>query len=72
MQCEFLPLYSLDLNPIEFAFSAMKYHLHCNGEYAQLAMMQLTEQEIYITLLDALYKITPEDSYGWFMHCGYV
>jgi hypothetical protein len=35
-------------------------------------MTQLMEQEIYITLLDALYTITPENSYGWFAHCGYV
>ncbi|KIK77465.1 hypothetical protein PAXRUDRAFT_166739, partial [Paxillus rubicundulus Ve08.2h10] len=70
--CEFLPPYSPDLNPIELAFSAMKYHLCHNGEYVRLAMTQLMEQEIYITLLDALYTITPKDSYGWFAHCGYV
>ncbi|KAF8835163.1 hypothetical protein BDN67DRAFT_913513 [Paxillus ammoniavirescens] len=72
MRCEFLPPYLPYLNPIELAFSAMKYHLRRNGKYARLAMTQLTEQEIYITLLNVLYTITSEDSYGWFTHCGYV
>ncbi|KIK28144.1 hypothetical protein PISMIDRAFT_91698 [Pisolithus microcarpus 441] len=72
MRCEFLPPYSPDLNLIELAFSAMKHHLHRNGDYAQLAMMQLTKQDVYITLLSALCMITPEDTFGWFSHCGYI
>ncbi|KAH7923724.1 hypothetical protein BV22DRAFT_1014805 [Leucogyrophana mollusca] len=72
MRCEFLPPYSPDFNPIELAFSAMKYHLRRNGSYTRMAMTHLSDQEIYTTLLRALYVITPEDSYGWYSHCGYI
>jgi hypothetical protein len=72
MCCEFLPPYSPDYNPIELAFSAMKYHLRHDGAYTRLAMMELLDEEIYLTLLSALYSITPQDVWGWFMHCGYV
>ncbi|KIK72631.1 hypothetical protein PAXRUDRAFT_53843, partial [Paxillus rubicundulus Ve08.2h10] len=72
MFCEFLPPYSPDYNPIELAFSAMKYHLHRNGAYVRLAMMELSDDEIYLMLLSAFYSITPQDVWGWFTHCGYV
>ena len=72
MRCEFLPPYSPDFNPIELAFSAMKYHLRRNGDYTCLAMTQMSDEDIYITLLNALSTITPQDSFGWFSHYGYV
>ena len=32
----------------------------------------MSDEEIYIKLLKALYIITPDDSFGWYCHCGYV
>ncbi|KAL4065080.1 hypothetical protein J3A83DRAFT_4099648 [Scleroderma citrinum] len=72
MHCEFLPLYSPDFNQIELAFSAMKYHLHRNGDYTWMVMMEMTDEQIYIALFRALYTITMQDSFGWYSHCGYV
>ena len=40
MRCEFLPPYSPDYNPIELAFSAMKYHLCRNGAKAKKSHVQ--------------------------------
>lgn len=72
MRCEFLPPYSPDYNPIELAFSAMKYHLRANGEYARMAMTQMADEDIYITLMKALLSISPTDIQGWYGLCGYV
>ena len=72
MRVEFLPPYSPDYNPIELTFSAMKYHLRRNGEYARLAMTQLSNEEIALTLSIALYEISAEGVFGWYRHCGYV
>ena len=71
MHCEFLPPYSPDLNPIELAFSAMKYHLQQNGDLVQMTMTEMLDKEIYLCLLDALYLITPMDCHGWYTYCGY-
>jgi transposase len=72
MRYEFLPPYSPDYNPIELAFSAMKYRLRRNGEYIRMAMTELSDTEVYCTLLEALYQGTEADAFGWFRHCGYV
>lgn len=72
MRYEFLPPYSPDFNPIELAFSAMKYHLRRNGDYVRLAMTEMPDVQVYCTLLEALYQSTADDVFGWFRHCGYV
>jgi transposase len=72
MLVEFLPPYSPDFNPIELAFSAMKYHLQCNGDYVRFAMTEMDNDAIYQVLEEALYEISPQDCYKWYKHCGYV
>jgi transposase len=72
MRYEFLPPYSPDYNPIELSFSAMKYRLRRNGEYARLAMTELPTIDVICVLLEALYGCSLDDVFGWFRHCGYV
>ena len=72
MQCEFLQPYSPDYNPIELAFSYMKYYLHRNRDNICLKMTELSEDDIHFALLEALYSMTESDIFGWFHHCGYV
>jgi transposase len=72
MHIEFLPPSSPDYYLIELAFSSMKYYLRRNGAYARFAMVELSNMEIFCTLLEALYQITPADVFGWYRHCGYV
>jgi len=72
MLVEFLPPYSPDYNPIELAFSAMKYHLRRNGDWVRMTMTQMSDEELILALLDALYIITPQDCEGWYRHCGYI
>ena len=72
MKYEFLPPYSPDFNPIELVFSAMKYHLRRNGAYNRMVMTEMSDEEIYITLLKSIYIVSPQDCYGWYGHCGYI
>jgi transposase len=68
MRCEFLPPYSPDYNPIEFAFLAIK------ADFCQRSMTltrDTTELAILIMIHNSVFSITPEDAYGWFRECGY-
>ena len=61
----FLPPYSPDYNPIEEAFSKVKFLI---GDYEVDAEMQtMNMQEIILTVFS---KITREDCQQWITHCG--
>jgi len=72
MRCIFLPPYSPDLNPIELAFSFMKYNLRRNGQYVRLMMTEMGDVDIHRVILEALLTATPQHTFGWYKHCGYV
>ena len=72
MRCEFLPPYSPDFNPIELAFSFMKYNLRRDGDYVRMAMTEMDDAEIFVCLQRALYAATRQDACGWYRHCGYI
>ena len=72
MRCEYLPPYSPDFNPIELAFSAMKYHLRREGDYIRMAMTEMPDADIYDCLFKAIYSVSPQNARGWYRHCGYV
>lgn len=59
----FLPSYSPDFNPIEHAWSKLKALLRKAGAR--------TLRKLGRALRNALLAITPEDSRGWFSHCGF-
>ena len=72
MHCEFPPPYSPDYNPIKLIFSTMNYHLQHDGVYIQFVMNELEEEENYSILVKVACNITPQDTWGWYRHCGYV
>jgi transposase len=62
-----LPPYSPDLNPIEEAFSKIKYWLRRHGDYYNATV----DDGILFDMLEVLDIITPEDAEGYFIHAGY-
>ena len=72
MRCVFLPPYSPDLNPIELAFSFMKYNLRRNGHYVRTVMTEMDDVETHRVILEALLVATPAHAFNWYKHCGYV
>jgi DDE superfamily endonuclease len=63
---EYLPPYSPDYQPIEQAFSVIKSHLKRNG------IGFFTDRSCYYELYEAATIITPDMTWGFFGHCGYV
>lgn len=60
----FLPPYSPDLNPIEPMWSKVKAYLR--------SIEARTEDELHEAIADALKRISPEDTYGFFLDMAYA
>lgn len=63
-QVRFLPPYSPDFSPIEWAFSKLKTALR--------VAMARTRDGLERAIADGLDAITADDAHGWFYGCGYV
>lgn len=62
-EVRFLPAYSPDLNPIEMMWSKVK---------ALLRKAQArTHSDLLSAVASSLASVTPQDTLGWFSHCGY-
>ena len=63
--CEllYLPSYSPDYNPIEGAFTKVKARLRKATARTREALVE--------AMGEALSSVTPQDTEGWFSHCGY-
>lgn len=59
----FQPPYAPELNPIEHAWAKMKHDIR-KFEPRSIA-------EIDIAIAAAAAKVTSDDAFGWFSHCGY-
>jgi transposase len=60
----FLPVYSPDLNPVEFVWSKMKVMIR--------KLRTKTEAELQAALTKAIEWISSDDIKGHFKHCGYA
>ncbi|KAF9486783.1 hypothetical protein BDN71DRAFT_1405701, partial [Pleurotus eryngii] len=63
---EYLSPYSPDFSPIEQVFSVIKAHLHRSGIHA------FPSCQAYYELYAAVTVITPEMTWGFFRHSGYL
>ena len=64
----FIPPYSPDLVPVEELFSKVKICLKENDETIQAA----DESAVVDYVRAAFSTATPNDSYAWFKHAGYI
>jgi hypothetical protein len=73
MQILYLPPYSLDYNPIEEFFSAMKAGIHANRDFVQDELSSELTCDPYKMLWEAVFTtFTPASARGWFRDCGYL
>ncbi|KAA1466969.1 hypothetical protein DENSPDRAFT_744869, partial [Dentipellis sp. KUC8613] len=67
VRIEYLPPYSLDLNPIEEAFSKIKHFLRRYQDYYSATQ----GNGILYDMLEVVEIITSDDAEGYFIHAGY-
>jgi transposase len=67
VRIEYLPPYLPDLNPIEEAFSKIKYFLRRHQDYYQAE----TGDGMLYDMYEIMEIITAEDAIGYFMCSGY-
>lgn len=73
MRVEFLPPYSPDFNPIELAFSAIKYRIRRNGgNLRELMADKINKSDVMVQLWNMVMQTSLEDARGWYHHCGYL
>ncbi|CAE6531356.1 unnamed protein product [Rhizoctonia solani] len=74
----YLPPYSHDLSPIEFAFAKIKTGIQRDGDDARMAFNAVGIEpgeinvDVEVMLHRHVYSVTAEDAKGWFNHCGYI
>lgn len=82
MRFVFLPPYSPDLHPIEFAFSKIKAGIERDGETTRVIMsaakgvrphraVDYIDPDVLTHLYRHVYSVTAEDAQGWFRKCRY-
>ena len=68
----YLPPYSLDLNPIEEAFSFIKAYLQRFGDQFHQDVASNRKELPLMFLYEALDEILPEHAKSWMRHLGYI
>ena len=72
MHVEFLPPYSPDYNPIELAFSAIKAHVKREGAIVRAVWNRDDDIDVYVRLIQAVFSVTADDAYAFYLKCGYT
>jgi len=72
MHIEFLPPYSPDYNPIELAFSAIKAHVKQEGAIVHAVWNHDDDIGVYIRLIQAVFSVSADDAYAFYLKCGYT
>jgi hypothetical protein len=71
IRVEYLPPYSPDLNPIEYAFSGMKAWLRAHRDEARDSWAVNADNASAIALLrEMTFSVSRSNAFGWFARAG--